>query len=92
MWLPSMSFLLLHARSYHPHSTSSATGHIPVTHSSMKPGTIEVGQKSTKLTSNKTSIRRVAHLGGGIRDTPMKTSQWQSKYNQSLKSLHITLH
>ena len=85
MWLPSMSFLLLHACSYHPHSTSSATGHIPVTHSSMKPGTIElldlcfVGQKSTKLTSNKTSIRRVAHLGGGIRDTPMKTSQWQSK-------------
>ena len=46
---------------------------------------------STKLTSNKTSIRRVAHCGGVINDMSLTTGQWNSK-RQAYRALKLSLH
>ncbi len=66
-------------------------------HSSMKPGIIEllgllfVYCVSTKLTSNKGSICRIAQQGDGIKDTSLKTGWWRSKYHayRALKSAKL---
>ena len=65
----------------------------------MKPGTIELlGQRfvdpmSTKITSNKTSIRHVARRGGVINDKSLKTGRWSSKAKAKsalMKSRYVT--
>ena len=51
-----------------------------------------VDQKSTKLTSNKASIRHDARHSGAIQDKALKAGQWMSRAHASraLKSLKLT--